>query len=377
MRTVMITTALSDNYGAALQTYALSQSIENLGHSSEVYNYNDPKRISASMTFKQKIIHTVWRFFVVLFTFDAKRNRYKKFRKKYLPLTGKKISSPSELKKNCGDYDVYIAGSDQIWNPGFFIHDTSYFLDFVPANRKKISYSSSFGKADFGKSKYYDRCCKALSEFDSISVREKSGINIVKNMCSKDAEWVLDPTLLLNKEEWKKVTSDKADKGKYILCYVMPGDKNVTDAIEKLAVILQKKTGYNIIRLGTKEYEVLKYGKNGCDIKAGPDDFVNYFMNAEYVITNSFHGTAFSINFGKKLFIPINGSLQANEALHERIISLLKLVNAENAVVQTDRITDDYDFSQNELDYDVIQNKLQQERVSSISYLEKAIGADK
>lgn len=372
MKIVIITTALSDNYGAALQTYALAEFLKQNGYYVDVYNYNNPKRISGSMTLKQNVIHRGLEFFKSIVTLGIKKKRFEEFRNQYIPLTKKKYKSNLELNQDYGDYDVYISGSDQIWNPDFFVFDTSYFLDFLPEDKFRISYASSFGKATFGSEKYSEKCGRLLSKYNYISVREKSGINIVNELCKQKAHLVLDPTLLLNSDSWVNLCT-KECKDKFILCYIMPGDKTVVAAIDTIARMLQDLSGLRILRIGIKEYEIFRYKRNEIDLCAGPIEFLNYFKHAEYVVTNSFHGTAFGINFQKKLYVPINDSLNSSKALHERIMSLLELFNATEVLIPVSQIQDDFHLDTKQEFMSSVGEKLELEREKSKQWLLNAL----
>ena len=374
MKIAILTTALSVNYGAALQAYALVESVRKMGYSVNNINYNDPNRIAQSMSTREKITHAIWRALVYLLSNNRKERNFTIFQRNNLLLTRQRMTSSSELKNTTTEYDLFIAGSDQIWNPSFFINDLSYYFDFLPENTRRISYASSFGKADFGSEKYRDRCASLLSRFQHISVREQSGVRIVKELCGKDATWVLDPTLLLDEQEWMSLAEIREKSEDIILCYTMPGDKMVTDSIETIARNLSKVSGLPIVRLGNKEYDVFRYGKKSCDITAGPIEFIRYFLKAKYVVTNSFHGTAFSLNFGKDFIIPINDSIDNSSALHERLLSILKLLGAENAIIKTSEISDSIDFGSHLINHYEIKDRLINERKKSLDYLRAAIG---
>lgn len=166
--------------------------------------------------------------------------------------------------------------------------------------------------------------------------------------------------------------SDKAKNFKGILCYFMPGDALVNDAIENIAQQLHKTTGLPIMRIGFKEYQIFRYPKGETDIEAGPAEFLAYFSGAEYVVTNSFHGTAFALNFGKPCYNPINDTLPPEKALHERIVSLLtqteataQMLPASNPVLPE---SDDIDRQKS-------QALLQALREQSYAYLKEALEA--
>ena len=366
----VITLALSNNYGAILQTYATGCVLKKLNTLPEIFNYNDKRRLHYKMNAFKILKNNIWKAFVLIITQGRKERRFNNFRKDYIPLT-KPYKSNDELRRSNEKYDVYISGSDQIWNPDLYLFDFSYLLDFVPVKKKKISYGSSFGKSSLGN---YDvsKMKKLLNQYSFISVREKSGVQIVRNVCGKRAEIVLDPTLLLY-TEWFQLAnraSEKAKKFHGILCYVMPGDSIVENAIESLAQQLALKTGLPIMRLGIKEYQYFKYGPSGCDITAGPCDFLQYFINAAYIVTNSFHGTIFSLNFSKKFFVPVNYELAKENALHERILSVVEMLQAEGVLISANNPLLPKQW---EVDNQLVQRNIEKMRNDSIDYLKRAL----
>lgn len=372
MNIAIITTALSENYGAALQTYALEYAIKNVGHNAVVYNYIDKRRITYGLSLKRKIIHKVWGLLRIVLSLGLKKKRFSEFRNRNITFTNEKYRTNDQLVTNPGIYDVYVSGSDQIWNPDLFLYDYSYFLNFV--NGRKISYGSSFGRAKFT-DEQLSNCKEMLNDFESISVRETSGITILRTLFDLEATVVLDPTLLLDRNDWNQIIPLKRKiRDPYILCYIMPGDSLVTDSIEKIAQYIAKVKNMRIIRLGLKEYSIFKYGLKGCNITAGPTDFLQYIRDAEYVITNSFHGTAFSLNFSKKAFIPINMNINEENCLHDRIVSLVRLLGADEMLVPIkENLPDFNEMMSKKVDMDKVDYLLCNERNRSMSYLEKAI----
>lgn len=330
MKASVITLVLSDNYGAALQSAAFAHALRQCGAEPTFYRYQDWSRITYGMSKAAHIKHFAFNCIKACLTQGVRQKRFDAFRKSYIPMTKKLYGNNAELREEPGDYDVFISGSDQIWNPKLFLFDYSYFLDFAPEGAKRISYASSFGKADF-EEEYKEKCGNLLSKYSHISVREKSGEKIVSDLCGKEAVTCVDPSLLLTKEDWAPMMANASEKSKNfkgILCYHMPGDGLVQSAIESLAQQLHQKTGLPIMRLGVKEHTVFRYPKGETDIKAGPSEFLAYFAGAQYVVTNSFHGTAFAMNFGKECYNPINDTLPPEKALHERIVSLLTQTEA-------------------------------------------------
>lgn len=367
-----IITIQGDNYGATLQAVALNSFLNSMGFDAENLDYNDVNRVKNSLSFKQKIINDLWtKVAVRLIIGNKKKEKFEAFRQANLKFSKGQWRSKEALAADYPEYDIYISGSDQIWNPDVMRDDYNYLLSFAPDSAKKIAYASSFGKSKLPDNKK-DTYKKYLSRFDNIAVREKSGKDIVNDLLGYEPEQVVDPTLLLNADEWSKVTDYKPADEKYILCYYMPGDNTVCGAIKKISEDISKKTGYKIINLGLKEYYKFKSGMD-CRVDAGPADFVNLFLGAEYVVTNSFHGTAFSTNFNKKVYVPINKELDATKARHIRMVDYLKSIGMDNSILPVGADGVIPDVLTIEFDYDKVNENIQNMRKASVEYLLNAI----
>lgn len=327
----IITFHESPNYGALLQAYALKTYIEGLGYEVCFINYKNKKRQYAQVHGLRKVRSIIWNLtFYKLLSSKKRAARTNEFREEYLPITSSCYTSEEEIKKNPPDLDVYITGSDQVWNPRNTNGDQTYFLDFVPQGKKKISFAPSFGAASISDS-FMEKCKDNVSDIDFLSVRERKGAELVRKMLGRNAEVVCDPVFLLSPVQWHDI-SKRVISGKYILCYYMPGDSIVESGIAAIANSLSKQTGYPIINIGKKEYERVKFWNKNQRYDLGPAEFVAAIENAEYVITNSFHGSAFSLIFEKPLFVPYRADLPAEKALNNRIIELLKSADCEKCL---------------------------------------------
>ncbi len=367
-----IITLQGDNYGAVLQAFALNKFLNSQGYRAENIDYNDLSRVSNSLSFKSKVKNIIWTKLVLkLIVGNRKKEKFSAFRSANIIFSDKKWSTKESIVADPPQYDVYISGSDQIWNPDVMRDDYNYLLAFAPAYAKKLSYASSFGKSEIPRSKR-DAYVKYLSQYDNIAVREESGRKIVKDLSGRDSELVLDPTLLLTESEWADITEFKPSSEKYILCYYMPGDSTITKAIKKISRQLAERNNLKIINLGLKEYYKFALGMD-CRVEAGPSEFVKLFLGAEFIVTNSFHGTAFSTNFSKKVFVPINQSLEQSKARHIRMLDYLNLIGMQSAIVPVDEKCSIQDLSNTEFDYAVIKDKLAKLREQSINYLIGAI----
>lgn len=270
--------------------------------------------------------------------------------------------SVDELYRNCKGYDVYIVGSDQVWNPGTGMNIEPYFLTFAPEGKRKISYASSFGVTSIAPA-YKAKFRELLNNLDQISVRESAGVNIVKEVANKHAELVLDPTLLLNKAEWNTCGSGiNLNEGKYVLVYeVHPSEK-----IQQIALDYAHKNDMPVYRVGVRG--IFNWKTKGITnlVDIGPADFVSLFENAAMVFTNSFHGTAFSVNLGKDFYTVLSKTGKKNS----RMTSLLSILGLESRIIyQEDNTAIDY----SSYDKERTQELLQAERDKSVRYLEKSI----
>lgn len=319
---------------------ALNQVINAMGYDAQNIDYNDTSRVWRSLSSAQKLRHLLWKAVQNSLLGGRERSRrFDAFRREHLRLSERAWTSPQQLSDDPPLYDLYLSGSDQIWNPDVIHGDYSYLLAFVPKAAggggagKKLAYASSFGKAALpeGEREPYRRY---LSEYSAIGVRESSGRAILKELLDIEAQVVLDPTLLLDRRQWSPLAArpGQGRREKYILCYHMPGDGLVTGAIHTLADRLSAATGLHVIHLGLKEYCKWKRGLD-CRTDYGPAEFLSAFLDAEAVITNSFHGTAFAANFGKRLIVPVNMELDQETARHRRMVDFLELLDAGEAML--------------------------------------------
>ena len=367
-----ITFHSSYNYGSVLQAYALQEFIKkNFGYA---YNY----QIINLRTERQK------RYYDKSFgMFDLKnnlkkillvghkvqilkrKNKYEDFINNKLCVT-KEYASLEELQSAKLDFDYFISGSDQIWNYKILDFDWSFFLEFVNGNAKKISYAVSFGPRLLDLSDdESSRLKKDLAEYDNISVREAGSAEMVKQILGKSVAKIhVDPTFLLEKEDWNKIIGDRIYNGDYILLYDLKGNKNAY----KISRVLSKI--YNIPVLIVKENAKLHFLYRDFVRKydAGPIEFLNYVKYAKVVVSSSFHGNVFSIIF-EKPFLAVDGK----EDL--RISNLLKLTKlVDRAVSDVDDLASIDLFN---LDYTVARKSIQVENMRSREYLADALDVEK
>ena len=353
------------NYGSALQTYATIKAIQNLGHDVELIDYDFPSRFTYGWkTAIKNIIKTP------LGLSDAQKpKKFHRFWKEYYPTS---VSySREDLLLNPPSYDVYMVGSDQVWNPSH--GDTTFLLDFLsdrPCYR--VSYASSIGVNNLPKS-YAKTFRDNLSLFNRVSVREESDVKTVKKYADVDAKCVCDPTLLLTKSEWQQLKSVNGNKriveGRYILAYILDYSYNPYPFAKDMIDRISKELNLPVVFLDAKMGQ-LKYGYkivNNC----GPIDFLNLISNASFLITTSFHGTAFAANLG----VPFCSIVKSLGYSDSRMVSLLTKINAENQIVECNKMPD-----VNSLlcfDRDGIKARIENFRSESIDFLSNKLNSAK
>ena len=373
MKIGILTTFRQPNWGSVLQAYALQKVIDDLGYKAELIDYIYPNefhwkrgcmwgkpKVRSLKNFlkytKTKIVCTLglraWPMMHLLNGFIEQNLK-----------VSETYYSYKHLHEASPYYDIYVSGSDQIWNPNTMYGDMSYMFDFVAANSKKISYASSFSCKTIPeevKNKYY----KLLKTYNAISVRENNGKRIIHDLLRQDAKVVLDPTLLLNKNEWKQVARG-AKKTKlpeqYILCYMLAYTFDADEPMGKLLSNIQKKYKMPVIALRQipknfrgNEYRLPKsYNKGVCE-------FLYLIDNASIIVSSSFHGTAFALNYGKPLV-----ALAANND-DDRVETIMNSLNLSDHLCMLGKEDEEYDVY---YDYEREQQLLEQQRKESIQFL--------
>lgn len=374
----VITILKTNNYGAELQAYATQAALRKMGYEAEIIDYlfyKNPghKRTKSSRPvfkfgLKKRLAEWAYPLITSLKSLgNGKQNdvRTQRFDKFHLDNTALSTvyCSIDELYKAKLDYDVYMVGSDQVWNPGVYSSLLPYMLTFAPEGKKRVAYASSFGVSEIENSQQW-LYQKYLPCFSAIGVREKNAVELVKNVAGCDATWVLDPTLLLNKEEWAMVAIDDLNISEpYILLYELTPSPYVLN----LAYAMSQKKNLKIVRICKSAAVEDKDASIVNIIDAGPAEFVSLFANADMVITNSFHGTAFSVNFSKD-FYTITPKRKHNNS---RQRSLLELFNLQDRLIAED--TDVNEVNITPIDYSKVNVILERERDRSYAFLKNAI----
>ena len=369
MRRVSIITIIdNNNFGTFLQAFALCKKVEQLGAKPELVDYCRPH-----MSWKYSVrdifqtIRNPLRIISRLLTLWKSCKIHQKDRKFIRCfLSTSPCESIADIKRTISA-DIYMTGSDQVWNS---IHnkglDKAFYLDYAPQGAPRVAYAASIGMPQF--QEYEKEETKALLEkYNMITLREQSSIELLSDLgldkCKLHA--VLDPSLLLNKEEWKRqMILPRLHKEKYLLVYSVE-TKEQNRVIECVAEKIAKERNLKIVGV----YYGGAYGRmKCCDYNhhyATPDVFLSLMYYADYVVVSSFHGTAFSVNFNKE-FITV-----MPDRFNSRVLNLLTKINATDRIVKTA----DCDLnSVKPLDYEHINEILCKEREDSVSLLKQMIG---
>lgn len=295
------------NYGSILQALATQVVMQRVGFDVEIIDYVYPGKVHAQKTLKGSILKAGNTFLKSLLPGNPHRkyvSRYREFRQRHLRETSVRYRTSRELEQRPPEYDIYLAGSDQIWRADLTKGDTSFFLTFVRKGLK-ASFASSFGGLEVP-ARYRAAVVEALEAFDLIGVRERSGQEIVRDLAGRDAAVCLDPTLMLTGREWLAyaATTSSTPKDPYVLCYG-GGKSGATggDFVEQVGLAVGSALDYRTVRLNGKFHDFFNRQVDYV-LDAGPAEFIDYIAKANFVVARSFHGTIFSLLF-KKDFVSV------------------------------------------------------------------------
>lgn len=356
----IITCGLETNYGACLQALSTQVIVKSLGYKVELMNYSFFPDKSYS-PFKQPTLKS----FISSIVFYSKRKKqwkaFKEFRNERMVYSPYRLYSTEDFKRHMDEYSLFIIGSDQVWNPFLGIDIDITLLTFYKSHKglRKISYASSFGISSLPeelKEKYKN----SLYDFDCISTRENTGKTIIKELIDKECDVVVDPVMLQTAYQWGEYEDDSiVPPTPYVLVY----DMNHNEEMIKCASLIgeRKKTGIIVVSSIT----ILK--KNFTNLSGvSPSQFLSLVKNAEYIVTDSFHGTVFSLIYNKEFFA---FSDNRSEKLVSRLSNILHLVGLDNRLLTNTSEINNSDV----INYDEVNKRIDSLREKSMNYLKTAI----
>lgn len=353
----ILTYHFSDNYGAVFQAYATINYLKSLGVDSSIINY-EPTYVdrgagfcfpSSKLKVKKNLITFYQRTINLIDSITGKTRRYQfqKFREQYFNVDySASFKEHSDFSGLNLDFDLIISGSDQIWNPGINRSPDRVYYSDVSNSARKISYAASYGTAspDFEDLSLVRHC---LSGLNDISVREKSAVKLVKDISGLNAQHVPDPTFLIR--DYSNLFVKASVPEDYIFSYVLRSGKSIDTVIEKVAKSLNCK----VVR--AKNYQRPWLNDSNCH-DMSPEQWISNIYHSKFIVTNSFHGVALSINLNKPFVaVRLPGS---KAALNERVESLLQSLNLTDRIIDANDIDSLIVNVNSQIDWESVNNKL-------------------
>ena len=353
------------NYGSFAQAYATCRIIESLGYEAELIDYTYPNEAHATKkSLLGKILHLgniTTKSLIPGRPHLKFEQRYREAYKKYYKLS-RAYHTRDEIIADPPQYDIYVVGSDQVWNDRYINNDDAFFLSFAPVNSKKIAFASSFGRIRL------DKCnepfyIEKLNSLDRIAVRETSGVKLAENLTGRsDVKKVLDPTLLLNSDEWREISiSFNRAKRPYIFAYGSHCEKYMLSTARKIA----DQKGWDVYTVNGTIVDY--YSKEAhCLLDIGPREWMGLIDKAELVFACSFHGVAFSIQFNTPFFALFKG----DEQFDSRVSSFLTELSLEKHRLLVDTVEVDLTNAYED-DWNRVNKALDEKRNASLVVLQE------
>lgn len=363
MKVGIITFHRAQNYGAVLQMFALQEFIRRRGHEVEFIDYRNKniesryKLLPLGILFERKnVFKSIQILKSKVLTIPIRKRkaaRFKKFIDAFLTFSKESYYALDQIPK---DYDLYITGSDQVWNSTITGGvDEAFFLNFpVKIGARKISYAASTEKYNYPfMVENAELFKKLLGNLDAISVRENDVAEIIRSFTTSEVQVVLDPTLLLESEDYDLIIEKPSDDN-YVLVYHLGWNKELIDIAEAVA----GEKGLKIIEIHAGVKPFLNSERHKQELS--PSEFLGYVKNADFLITTSFHGTAFSVIFKKQFYVFDNGAAIRQFSLLSSLGIVDRLISNKNQI----------DWS-NSINYDNLSSKLTRLKDLSATFLEE------
>lgn len=367
----------SDNYGGVLQAYALCRVLNEMGYDAEqiqitikcekfdIFDAKENRKPKQS-----KILKRAWNkwnrlCYGVDNICESRKKAVLDFAKMSVPHS-REIYSDKDVIKTLDIYDVFITGSDQVWNMDYYM--PAFFLDFVPDGVPKFSYAASIAKNQISESeKSYFK--ETLRDYIGISVREENAIDMLSSIAPVQIQWVVDPVFLLSKTSWEEISADRLYDKHYIFCYFL-GNNSVS---REIAIEYAKMLGYQIVTMQYLAKEYSRMDRQFGDIRindASPPQFISLIRNAELVVTDSFHAVAFSLIFEKKF---IATQRTSENDMISRLDSILHLVNENDKYISNEVFLSNKGKIPERYHFEYWKQIISEKREASMEYIRKCM----
>lgn len=362
MKIGILTFPGSPSHGASLQMYALYQTLFEMKQDVEIIHYIpdtvNHRRVRTKPSIKKCILTLAIRLLV-----KSNKPHFKRFEGQMALYPDAPIRTTEQLAEVLQRYDRIIVGSDQVWNPVVTGNDMNYYLKCCDNDEKKAAYAPSFGTNDVAEADR-DEIAALLDRFRYLSVREQQGADIILRLTGRSVPVVLDPTLLLSRQDWLKIAKPAIKHGpeRYVLYYTIKPSPALLAFAEQFA----KQNGCLLMTVGGRIKDKYKKGKHPV-FGVGPAELLGLIQSAEYVITNSFHGLVMSLVLEKNFYV------EYSTDTNSRLINMVNAFGLDDAVVRTDTLN----APPIVLDYERLRNTLVQKRRDSLEYLQTIIGENR
>ena len=344
----------SPSHGASLQMYALYKALKDMEVDIEVINY-----IPNTVNHKNRPPKGLKDVIASLFLKNSEAS-FRKFERQMKILPKVAMTTTEELKEYTKSHDRIIVGSDQVWNPVVTGNDMNFYLEFCENAQQKASYAPSFGVDQVAESDR-ERIAGLLSDITYLSAREERGKEIIGELTGREVPVVLDPTFLVDSEEWRKLKKPSGANGDYVFVYtIKPSPK-----LRRAARAFAEKHGYKLVYISGGIRGVMnKFNpKKHAVFGVGPAEFLDLIDNAKYVFTNSFHGAALSIILNRNFYVEFSSDTNS------RLITLIKKFELEESIIDCDS----FDYALRQIDYERANQIIEEKRKESFAYLEGII----
>lgn len=355
MKIGILTFPNSPSHGCSLQMFALYTELKKLGADAEIILYSPDGLIHnriKPLTAKQKLQARIAKAFL-----KNSRPSFARFEAQLTRFPHEVVKTDEEMEALAARYDRIVVGSDQVWNPVVTGGDLNYYLKFSPDFARNASYAPSFGIDEVVEDK--EEITRLLKNIKYLSAREVQGQKIIKSLTGRDVPLVLDPTMLLEQKDWKgqELVTNPCKKP-YVLYYTIKPSSRLREYAQRFA----EANGCALVTIGGRLREHFDPRKH-CVFGAGPGEFLNLVSKAEVVITNSFHGTVFSILYHKKF------KVEYSSDTNSRLTNLIDTFGLGAQVADAG----DTAYQVSTPDYARVDAVLEEKRTASVEYLKSII----
>lgn len=355
------------NYGAVLQAYATQKYLNNRGHECIIIDYvNETREKAYDMKaqtiqgIKEKKFKSAIKMAIGSVFMKKREMSFFKFTSKHMVKTKNKYKQIHKLDELNKEFDYFIIGSDQVWNPKNNGEDMTYLLEFVKDKNKTVSYASSFGASEVPEY-LMNSYKKNFNSIKHLSTRENLGVNIIKSLTGREAELVLDPVFLLNANQWRDIAEESAQNNHRSI-FVYTNRKNQFEKMVETTKISLEGFKIHKINRFISPFDFINPNIK-VDYYITPQKFLNNIDSAELVATASFHCVAFSILLHKQFVVFLTG----DNGKDERIINLLKITGLSDRIYREDMSKEDV-FKR--IEYSEVDNRLKEYLEKSKSFLD-------